>query len=93
LIYNHLLKSKNLENKYPQINQGEKIKFVYCKQPNPYRISVISCPEILPPEFDLERYLDKSKQFDTAFLEPIKTIASAIGWRVEHKQTLELFFA
>lgn len=93
LIYNSLIKQKQLQNKYPQINQGEKIRFAYCKQPNPYRVSVISCPDMLPPEFGIEKYIDKEKQFDTAFLEPIKTIASAIGWQVEHKQTLESFFA
>lgn len=93
LVYNSLLKQKQLSNKYPQINQGEKIKFAYCKQPNPYRVTVISCPTVLPAEFGLEKYIDKDKQFETAFLEPIKTIANAIKWQVEHKQTLESFFA
>lgn len=93
LIYNHLVATNKLGNKYPLINDGEKIRFAYCKEPNPYRITVISSPDTLPPEFQLDRYIDKIKQFDTAFLEPIKTIASAIGWEVEHKQTLDSFFA
>lgn len=93
LIYNHLITTNRLTNKYPLINQGEKIKFAYCKEPNPYRITVISSPDTLPHELDMDKYIDKDKQFKTAFLEPIKTIATAIGWQVEHKQTLDSFFS
>ena len=93
LIYNDILRKKNITNKYPPINQGEKIKFAYCIVPNPLRVPVISCPDALPTEFGLEQYIDREKQFEKAFLDPIKTIANAINWNVEHKQTLDLFFA
>ncbi len=93
LQYNHAIRTRNLTNKYPLINQGEKIKFAYCVEPNPLQVTVISCPDTLPPELGMDKYIDKEKQFEKTFLDPIKTIAKAINWDVEHKQTLESFFS
>ena len=45
LIYNHMLKSKKLTRKYPIIQEGEKIKYVYLKDPNPAGDKVISILE------------------------------------------------
>jgi DNA polymerase elongation subunit (family B) len=92
LIYNHFLKQMNLDKKYEQIGSGQKIKYAYCKMPNPLRCSVISCPQQLPEEFKMDKYIDRSLQFDKSFLEPVKTIVGAIGWECEHRATLESFF-
>ena len=35
LIYNHYIKKMGLIKKYPLIQEGEKIKFMYLKKPNP----------------------------------------------------------
>ena len=35
LLYNHYVKHYNIENKHPLIQEGEKIKFMYLKTPNP----------------------------------------------------------
>jgi DNA polymerase elongation subunit (family B) len=50
LIYNHYLKKNKLDKKYPLIREGEKIRFSYVKTPNPYQITVISFPGVLPKE-------------------------------------------
>jgi DNA polymerase elongation subunit (family B) len=92
LIYNHMLNEKKLNNKYEMVGEGEKIKFCYLKMPNPARDNVISSPGVLPKEFELEAYIDRDKQFDKSFLEPIKTILDAIGWQTEKQSTLESFF-
>jgi len=64
LIYNHMLKSKKLTRKYPTIKEGEKIKFVYLKDPNPAGDKVISVIDSLPKEFELEKYIDYNTQFE-----------------------------
>jgi DNA polymerase elongation subunit (family B) len=92
LIYNFYLEKMKLDKKYEAINSGQKIKYAYCLTPNPLHTSVIACPSELPKEFGMDMYIDRGKQFDKAFLEPIKTITGAIGWEVEHKATLEDFF-
>ena len=92
LIYNHILKTKKLDKQYELIASGQKIKYSYVKTPNPYQCTVISCPQVLPKEIGLDKYIDRDTQFDKSFLEPIKTILSAVGWEVEKRATLESFF-
>jgi len=92
LLYNHLLKSKNLTKKYPLIQDGEKLKFSYLKQPNPLKDSVISYPTRLPKEFELHQYVDYDLQFEKTFIEPISVILNCIGWKTEKQSSLESFF-
>jgi DNA polymerase elongation subunit (family B) len=93
IVYNHYLKQMNLANKYPLIQEGEKLKFTYLKTPNPYKEDVISFPIRLPKEFDIQNYIDYDKQFDKTFVEPIKIIMQSIGWKIEKENSLESFFA
>jgi DNA polymerase elongation subunit (family B) len=92
IIYNHFLKQKGLDKKYPFIQEGEKLKFTYLKQPNPFKDSVISFPQRLPKEFDMQIYIDYDTQFEKAFIEPIKVILDCMGWSIEKNNSLESFF-
>ena len=92
LLYNHYLDKYNLTKKYELVKSGEKIKFSYLKKPNPFRDSVISCPDVLPKEFNLGEYLDYDMQFVKGYLDPIEVILHAIGWKSEKINTLEDFF-
>ena len=91
LLYNNLLKKNGLV-KYEQVNEGDKIKFVALKEPNPLREKVISFPSVLPKEFKLHSYIDYDSQFDKSFLEPLRFIVNAIGWNFERQATLDGFF-
>jgi DNA polymerase elongation subunit (family B) len=92
LIFNHALKKTKLDKKYELVSNGQKIKYSYMKTPNPHQCSVISCPDKLPPELGMDKYIDHDMQFDKSFLEPIKTIVGAIGWEVEKRATLDQWF-
>ncbi len=92
LVYNKLINTHKIEKKFPPISDGDKIKFSYLKVPNPAFSTVISVPGILPPKFELEKYIDRDMQFNKSFLEPIKSITSVIGWETEERSTLEGFF-
>ena len=87
-----MIMKQNLDNKYNIINQNDKIKFSYLKLPNPAREHVISCPQTLPKQFGLDKYIDYNKQFEKSFLEPMKSIADSAGWKVEKIMTLEDFW-
>lgn len=93
ILYNHLLKKMGLSDRYELIGNGDKIKYCYLKNPNPHRVNVIACPGKLPTEFGLVRYLDYDKQFERAFVAPLEILLHAIGWNIEHKASLEDFFA
>ena len=92
LLFNHYITDKKLTNKYSLINNGEKIKFCYLKEPNPLRENVISFIQDFPKELNLDKYIDYDLQFNKSFVEPVKTILDAIGWSVEKTVNLEMFF-
>lgn len=92
IIYNHYLKELGLTKQYPLIQDGEKLKFTYLKQPNPFKDMVISYPVRLPKEFGIQEYIDYDMQFNKAFLEPIKVILDCMGWTTEKNGSLEDFF-
>ena len=93
ILYNHYLKEKNLTNKYPLIQEGEKLKFIYLKSPNPIKEDVISFPTRFPKELELEGYIDYETQFNKCYLEPMKIILECIGWQPEKQNSLESFFS
>ena len=92
LLYNHLIKDKGLDMKYPIIQSGEKLKFCYLKTPNIIQENVISYIQQFPKEFGLNKYIDYDLQFNKGFLEPMKVILDSIGWRTEKTVTLDSFF-
>lgn len=92
LIYNHWLKRMGLETNYEIIKEGEKIKFVYLKEPNPFGETVMSFIGRIPKEFELEKSVDYDLQFQKSFGEPLNIILSCIGWHSEKISSLEDFF-
>jgi DNA polymerase elongation subunit (family B) len=93
LLYNNYLREKNLTTKYPLIQEGEKLKFAWLKMPNPIKDTVISFPNRLPKEFDIQEYIDYDTQFEKSFIEPIRVILDCLGWETEKSgNTLESFF-
>ena len=87
-----------MKRKYREIIDGDKIKFLHLVKPNPMggaagQDQVIAFPTRLPKEFELEEFIDYDKQFEKAFLDPIKNILEKIGWNWEYVSSLEEFFA
>jgi DNA polymerase elongation subunit (family B) len=92
ILYNFHVKQMGLENKYPLIKEGEKLKFAYLKMPNPAKDTVISFPQRLPKELGLHEFIDYDMQFNKAFIEPIRVVLDCMGWKIEKQNTLESFF-
>lgn len=92
LIYNHLVTSKGLEKKYQLIQEGDKIKFLYLREPNTLGTHVITFAGEVPPEFNIREYIDYDKMFEKSFLEPLNSLLSCIGWQVKETASLEGLF-
>ena len=92
LLYNHYVKKHKIENKHQLIQEGEKIKFMYLKTPNPIHENCISFFGELPKEFGIEKYVDYQTQFEKSFLEPLKNVLQCIGWQHERTISIGSFF-
>jgi DNA polymerase elongation subunit (family B) len=96
ILYNHLLQDKKLQNKYPYIQEGDKIKFLHMKTPNVYQSTSISFMTKLPNELNLHNFIDYDMQFEKSFVEPLKFITDIIRWQIDSSYgtqgTLEGFF-
>ena len=92
LIYNYQIQKLGLQNKFPYIQEGDKIKFIKLVAANPFKFDVISYITSLPKEFKLDQYIDRDIQFEKTFLDPMRFILQAIGWEHEPKASLEAFF-
>ena len=93
LIFNHLIIQNGLEKKYQLIKEGEKIKFIYLREPNTIRSDVISFMSVIPKELDLNKYIDYNTQFEKSFVEPLKAVLDVIGWKAEEANSLEDLFS
>ena len=96
ILYNHLLREKKLQGKYPYIQEGDKIKFLHMKIPNTYQSTSISFMTKLPKELNLHNIIDYDMQFEKSFVEPLKFITNIIQWNIDGSYgtqgTLEGFF-
>lgn len=78
--YNRALEQRNLTSTYELVRDGEKIKLAYLREPNPFFSHVIGATDGCPPEFEIEKWLDYTVQYDKTFLTPLRQILTTIGW-------------
>ena len=92
LLYNYYIKKHKIEHKHQLIQEGEKIKFMYLKTPNPLHENCISFFGDVPKEFGIEKYVDYQTQFEKSFLEPLKNVLQCIGWTHQKTVSIGSFF-
>ena len=80
--YNNLLNRFEINGKYNEIHQGDKIKFIYMKESNTVLNgqNIIGFSEVLPEEFGLHKFIDMDIQFEKSFMSPIKKLFDAVGF-------------
>jgi DNA polymerase elongation subunit (family B) len=93
LVFNHYLREMKLTKRYQLIQEGEKIKFIYLKQPNTFNNNTLAFISELPKQFDAQQFIDYDVQFEKSFLEPLDIILSSINWHSEKVESLDCFFA
>jgi hypothetical protein len=85
-----------LTKKYPNIQEGDKIKFLHIIQPNVYQCSAFSFLTKFPKELKLIENIDYDMQFEKSFVDPLKFITDKINWTIDTSYgtqiTLEDFF-
>jgi len=92
LLYNWYLKKHTIEHKHQRIQEGEKIKYIYLKMPNPIHEDAISFFSEIPQEFGVDPFIDYSRQFDKGFLKPLEKVLDCVGWEIKKTIKLGAFF-
>ena len=92
-MFNHYLKNLKLTKKYNLIADGEKVKYIFLRTPNPTGENVIAFISELPPEFNLTQYIDYDTMYRKSFIDPLQTILDSVGWQTERTATLFDFFS
>lgn len=87
LLHNDFAKRKGFDRIKP-IENGDRIKFIHLKMPNPVHEDIIAYVGKMPKEFALEKYIDRKLQFEKVFIGPLKGILDAIDWTTEPVNTL-----
>ena len=96
ILYNHLVNKQKLENKYPLIQEGDKIRFLHLRQPNVFQSSAFSFMTEVPKELDIAGKIDYDMQYEKSFVEPLKVITEKMNWLIDSSYgvqgSLEEFF-
>jgi DNA polymerase elongation subunit (family B) len=92
LLYNHYIKYYNLQDKYKYIQEGDRIKMLYLKTPNPIQENIIGFVDEIPAEFGLVDYIDYGTQFEKVFVDPINLMIKALNWDLSRSPSLESLF-
>ena len=92
LLYNHYVTKQKLDKKYELIKEGDKIKYLYLKEPNPLKENSIAFATTLPKELDLHKYVDYNTMFEKSFIEPMRTILDCMSWSPRKIATLDDLF-
>ena len=96
LVYNHMIRQRKLTKKYTLIQDGDKVKYLELRQPNPLGCNVITFPSKLPKELDILKYVDYDSQYEKSLIDPLSFITNNIGWKIDRsfgtQTTLEDFF-
>lgn len=91
IIFNELLKIHNI-NDTEYIQDGNRMMFIYIKEPNPFNNNAIAYIDEIPEVFNIIKYIDYDTMFEKAFLQPLKAIINASGLKIEKTNTLDDLF-
>jgi len=85
-IYNNFINMNEIED-YGKIVEGNKIKFIYLKRPNPFFNShVVGFIRRFLGNGDLNNFVDYKTQFDKVYLDVINSIATNVGFKIDKDQ-------
>lgn len=79
IVYNQYLLNNKLIDKYPIIQEGEKIRFVWLKSPNPFNSEVFGFLNRLPKDETIKSLVDYETIYEKAFHKPLLEILERLN--------------
>ena len=82
LSHNLKLKEHPVQGVTP-IESGSKIKLLKMTPDAPVHYKTFAFQGFLPPEWELDRYIDRESMFKATFLTPLELVCSKMGWSTD----------
>ena len=92
IMYNRLLKSMKLDDKYVEIRAGDKLKIINLKVPNPLGLRYFCYLDSFPTEMIDMKYIDRDSNYEKYFVGPLKRVIGVLEWTHEYSPSIEDFF-
>jgi DNA polymerase elongation subunit (family B) len=89
IVHNRLIDEKKLGGTYTKIRSGDKLKVLPLKIPNPTREEVVGFMDELPPEFGVDKYIDRKAIFIKTIKKPLERVLESIGWSVTKRYSID----
>ena len=88
--FNRLIDKHGLIDVAP-ISNGDKVRIIMLKMPNPAEYHYFAFNGNIPKELNIESYIDYGAQYEKLFLKPIQSFTNIIGWATE-RNSLDDYF-
>ncbi len=94
LRYNQLLGDLQLQDKYDAIKEGDKVHFIYLKEPNLIGLKYIAFPlgGSIPKEFGISEFIDFPTQFEKVYANQVREFTDILNWAYSDRKRLDYFF-
>lgn len=81
-LHNTLTRKLGIDNKYEDINSGDKVRYLYVEQPNKYKVDVIGFKYQYPAEFAELFKIDYEKMFEKILFNSIERFYECVDWQI-----------
>jgi DNA polymerase elongation subunit (family B) len=81
--HNLLLKKFNIEKEYETISSGDKVRYFYLQQPNPYNLPSLAYKYYYPDEFKKIFHVDYDKMFEKNLYAVIERFYENVKWSIQ----------
>lgn len=85
--YHQLLKTLKIDDKYPQLVPGNKVRFCYTKK-NSFGIESVAFGDIFPKEFEDIFTINYTKMFQKQVIKPLEQYCELRGWNQFNPKTI-----
>lgn len=92
ILYNHRVKQLKLDREVETILDGDKVKLIELKMPNPLSYGKVAFPSFLDPKLGLDKYVDREAAFQKNFVKPLERFYEILKWSPIQVATLDDFF-
>lgn len=92
LTYNRYIRNNNMVNEYGLIKSSDKVKLYDLKLPNHLKNDKIAVLGKIPPEFKLEKYVDREAMFNDLFISPVNRVLEVANWEAIKTESLDDMF-